>query len=402
MDSPAFPTDSSHRDLDPYSPPAQRDPYGFHDRLRQHDPVVYVPGRDVWLVSGYAQALHVLRNHAEFVSGDGVTFNVPSSRTERYPLIENDPPLHDHIRRSLQPSFSKRAIDAFKPSIEKAASAIAQDAITRGEFDAVQVLAQAMPDQAMTLLTGITPPSAQALADWSDAASRGEEPAGTEEHSALVMEAVTWLVSEGLPNMPAHCLGRLIVDSGGNDGRLEQEGPQRLMTLASLWLAGIDSTGALLGNSIDAFVDNPDQWELLRQRPDLIPNTAEELLRFGAPFKAFFRRTRSAVELDGIKIPAGARVAVMLAAASRDPLQFPDPHRLDVTRENAKSHLAFGNGLHTCLGSPFARLEVVSLLTELTRRVARFERSGDAQRSPSQTVHKFDTLPVRVVPAEEE
>ncbi|MBB1033645.1 cytochrome P450 [Dietzia sp. CQ4] len=401
MNSPASIADSSDHGLDPYSPPAQRDPYGFYDRLRQHDPVVYVPGRDVWLVSGYAQAVQVLRNHAEFVSGDGVTFNVPSARTERYPLIENDPPLHDQIRRSLQPSFSKRAIDAFKPGIEKAAAEITHDAITRGEFDAVQVLAQAMPDQAMTLLTGITPPSAQTLADWSDATSRGEEPAGTEEHSALVMEAVTWLASEGLPNMPAHCLGRLIVDSGGNDGRLEHEGPQRLMTLASLWLAGIDSTGALLGNSIDAFVDNPDQWELLRSRPDLIPNAVEELLRFGAPFKAFFRRTRSAVEFDGVEIPAGARVAVLLAAASRDPLHFPDPHRLDVTRENAKSHLAFGSGLHTCLGSPFARLEVVALLTELTRRVARFERAGDAHRSRSQTVHKFDTLPVRVVPAAE-
>ncbi|MET0454905.1 MAG: cytochrome P450 [Mycobacterium sp.] len=387
-------------DLDPYSPQAQLDPYPYYDRLRQRGPATYVPHRDVWLVPGHSEAVHVLRNHAEFVSADGVTFDVPSTRTERFPLIENDPPLHDRIRRSVQPSFSKRAIEALRPGVEAAAATIAQDALEKGEFDAVQVLAQAMPDQAMTLLTGVTPPSAQTLADWSDATSRGEEPSGTEEHAALVMEALTWLVGEGLPNMPAHCLGRLIVDSGGTDGGLEEEGSQRLMTLASIWLAGIDSTGALLGNAINAFIDNPDQWDLLRSQPDLIPNAAEELLRFGTPFRTFYRRTRAAAEIGGVEVPAGARVSVMLAAANRDPRQFADPHRLDVTRQNARTHLGFGNGLHVCLGSPLARMEVVSLLTELTRRVVRFERTDEALRSPSQTVHKFDTLPVRVVPAE--
>lgn len=385
--------------LDPYSSQAQLNPYSYYDRLRGEGPAIYVPGRDVWLVPGYAEAVQVLRNHAEFMSGDGVTFDVPTTRTERYPLIENDPPLHDRIRRSVQPSFTKKAIEAFRPGVEAAAARITQRALDRVEFDAVQVLAQEMPDQAMTLLTGITPPSTQTLADWSDATSRGEEPSGTEEHARMVMESLTWLAGEGMSNMPAHCLGRLIVDSGGHDGGLG-EGTERLMVLASMWLAGIDSTGAVLGNAINAFVDNPDQWDLLRSRPELIPNAAEELLRYGTPFKAFFRRTRATAEVGGVDIPPGSRVAVMLAAADRDPRQFPDPHRLDVTRENAKTHLAFGNALHVCLGSPLARMEIVSLLTELTQRVARFERAGDATPSPSQTVQKFQTLPVRVIPAE--
>ncbi|MGE0778778.1 cytochrome P450 [Mycolicibacterium sp.] len=390
-------TTAEPTDLDPYSPPAQLDPYPYYDRLRDLGPVIHVPHRDVWLVPGHAEAVQVLRNPADFVSGDGVTFEVATLRTERYPLIENDPPVHDRIRRSLQPSFSKKAIDALRPGVEAAAAAIVEGAVAQGEFDAVKVVAQEMPDRAMTLLTGVTPPTAQTLADWSDATSRAEEPAGTEEHAALVAQSVTWLVSEGLPNMPAHCLGRLIVDAGGNDGAIDADGSQRLMTLASIWLAGIDSTGALLGNAINAFIDHPDQWELLRRRPDLIPNAVEELLRFGAPFRAFFRRTRAEAVIGGVTVPAGARVAVMLAAANRDPRQFPDPHRLDITRENARTHVAFGNGLHVCLGSPLARLEIASLLAELTRRVVRFERAGEARRSPSQTVHKFETLPVRVV-----
>jgi cytochrome P450 len=387
-------------DLDPYSPHAQLDPYRYYDQLREHGPVVYVPHRDVWLVPGHAEAVQVLRNHAEFVSGDGVTFDVPTTRTERYPLIENDPPVHDRIRRAVQPSFTRKAIEVLQPGVEAAAATIAQDAVERGEFDAVQVVAQAMPDRAMTILTGLTPPSAQKLAEWSDATSRGEEPSGTEQHATLVMEALGWLIGEGIPNLPPHCLGRLIVESGGANGGLEEDGPERVMTLASMWLAGIDSTAAVLGNAINGFVENPDQWELLRSRPELIPNAAEELLRFGTPFKAFYRRTRATVELCGTEIPAGARVSVMLAAANRDPRQFPDPHRLDVTRENARTHIAFGNALHVCLGSPLARVEIVSLLTELTRRVTRFERAGEALRSPSQTVEKYETLPVRIVPAE--
>jgi cytochrome P450 len=386
-------------DLDPYAPEALLDPYSYYDRLREFGPVVFVPQRDVWLIPGYAEAIRVLRNHHDFVSGDGVTFAVPSTRTERFPLLESDPPLHDRIRRSVQPAFTRRAIELLRPGVEAAAASIAQSAVEQGEFDAIQVLAQAMPDQAMTLLTGLAPPSAQTLADWSDAASRGEEPAGTQQHAELLVDALTWLVGEGVPNMPEHCLGRLIVDSGGTNEGLEEQGSERLMTLASIWLAGIDSTGALLGNTINAFVDNPDQWELLRGQPDLIPNAVEELLRHGTPFRWFYRRTRSEVEIGGATIPAGARVSVMLDSANRDPRQFPDPHRLDVTRENARTQLSFGNSLHMCLGAPLARLEVASLLTELTNRVVRFERTGEATRSSGQTAHKFDTLPVRIVAA---
>jgi len=169
------------------------------------------------------------------------------------------------------------------------------------------------------------------------------------------------------------------------------------MTLASIWLAGVDSTGALLGNAIDAFIEQPDQWELLRERPDLIPNAVEELLRYEAPFRVFYRRTRAEAEVGGVTIPAGATVCAVLGSTGRDPRQFPDPDRLDVTRENARTHLALGTSIHLCLGAPLARMEATSMLTELTRRVLRFERIGDAVRSASGTMRKFDALPVRLV-----
>ena len=383
--------------LDLYRAEALRDPYPLYTELRDQGPAIFEPERAIWLVPGYAEAAAVLRNHRAFVSGDGATYESARGRTQRYPLIETDPPEHTRIRRAVQPPFARAEIEQLRPGIEAAAASIVEAAVALGEVDAVPAVAQPMPDRAMELLTGLTPPSCQTLVDWSDAVVRAQEPAADPRHTELLGEALTWLGQDGIPGLPAHCLGRLITESGGTTGGLDTEGPERLMTLASIWLAGVDSTGALLGNAIDAFIEQPDQWELLRERPDLIPNAVEELLRFEAPFRVFYRRTRAEAEVGGVTIPAGATVCAVLGSTGRDPRQFPDPDRLDVTRENARTHLALGTSIHLCLGAPLARMEATSMLTELTRRVLRFERTGDAVRSASGTMRKFDSLPVRLV-----
>jgi cytochrome P450 len=385
--------------LDLFRPEVLLDPYPHYAKLRELGPVIFEPERKIWLVPGYAEASSVLRNHKVFVSGDGVTYEGAGDRLERYPLIENDPPVHTRIRRAVQPSFTKGPVEELRPGIESAANSIAEKAIALGEIDAVTAIADPMPDRAMELLTGLTPPTPQKLVAWSDAVVRAQEPSASPHYSELLIEALNWLAEVGIPGLPAHCLGSLITKSGGANGALEADGPERLMTLASIWLAGIDSTGAMLGNAIDAFIERPDQWELLRARPDLIPNAVDELLRFEAPFRIFYRRTREEAEIGRTTIPAGATVCVMLASAGRDPRQFPEPDRLDVTRENARTHLAFGTSIHLCLGQPVARLEATSMLTELTRRVLRFERAGEPVRSSSLSMRKFESLPVRLVPA---
>lgn len=385
-------------DLDPYHPAALLNPYPYYAKLRERGPVVFVPERDIWLVAGYAEAEAVLRSHAEFVSGDGVTYRGREHR-ESFPLLESDPPEHNRIRRSVQPSFAKGALEGLRPGIEAAAVSIADQAVALGDIDAVEVIADPMPHRAMALLTGIIPPSCQTYVDWGDAVVRAEEPAADPQYAAMLGEALAWLGKDGLNDLPPHCLGRLITDSGGARGGLAADGPERLMTLASIWLAGIESTAALLGNAINAFTEHPDQWALLRRQPELIPNAVEELLRYEAPFRIFYRRTRAQAQLGGVAIPAGARVGVLLASAGRDPRQFPDPDRLDLARENARRHLSFSTAVHQCLGAPLARMEAAAMLTEVSRRVLRFERAGEAVRHPSGTVRKFESLPVRLVPA---
>ena len=158
----------------------------------------------------------------------------------------------------------------------------------------------------MHVLTGLATPNGRPqVADWANTISRRRTGSGTPRHNELIGEAVNSMFEEGVSGLPAHCLGRTIMESGGMNGRIDAEGPERLMTLASIWMAGIDSTTSLLGNAIDAFIEHPDQWELLREHPDLIPNAVEELIRYEAPFRMFYRRTRAEADIGGDRGPGG-------------------------------------------------------------------------------------------------
>jgi cytochrome P450 len=237
------------------------------------------------------------------------------------------------------------------------------------------------------------------MAAWGDAVGQLASADLDPLHAKLATDSLEWLTAEGVPALPEHCMGRVIMDSGGDNGGLAADGLDRLMMLDSIWLAGIDSSGSLLANSINAFAEFPDQWDAVRARPELIPNAVEEVLRWDSPFRSFYRRTLAPASIGGVDVPADADVCVMLAAANRDPDRFTDPDRFDVTRPDAKAHLAFGASIHLCLGAPVARLETIEFLTALAGRVRRFERTGEAVRSPNQTVRKFSSLPIRLVPA---
>ncbi|MDI5974077.1 cytochrome P450 [Streptomyces sp. SL13] len=317
----------------------------------------------------------------------------------RYPLVDNDPPEHTRARRAVQNQFSPAAMARLRPAVRQAATGLVDAAAAMGEVEAVTALAQPLPDLTIRLLTGIEPPDPDTMASWGDAVGRLASADADPWHSELATDSLEWLAAKGVPALPEHCMGRVIMDSGGEDGRLAEDGLERLMMLDSIWLAGIDSSGSLLANAINAFAEFPDQWDAVRERPALIPNAVEEVMRWDAPFRSFYRRTLAPANIGGVDIPADADVCVIMAAANRDPDRFADPDRFDVTRPDARAHLAFGASIHLCLGAPVARLETVEFLTALAGRVRRFERTGEAVRSANQAVRKFSSLPVRLVPA---
>ncbi|MEU7846058.1 cytochrome P450 [Micromonospora parva] len=382
--------------IDPYHPGALVDPYPFYRRLRSRGPATYVPGRGIWLVSHYEHAAAVLRDYRAFVSGQGAGYTRVPDHGYRYPLIDNDPPEHTRARRSVQNLFGRAAIDELRPGVRAAAVDLVEAAATAGEIDAVTALALPLPDRTIRLLTGIQPPDGATMATWGDAVGQLGAADLDPEMVRIATESLEWLIAEGVPALPPYCMGRTIMEHGGDNGGLE-DGRERLMMLDSIWLAGIDSSSSSLGNAISAFADFPQQWDMIRANPGLIPNAVEEVLRFDAPFRSFYRRTVAETDIGGVPIPADSDVCVLLGAANRDPDRFTDPDRLDVTRADAKSHLSFGTSIHLCIGAPVARLELTELITALAARVRRFERIGDAVRAPNQAMRKYASLPVRLV-----
>jgi hypothetical protein len=169
------------------------------------------------------------------------------------------------------------------------------------------------------------------------------------------------------------------------------------MLVRSFLSAGIDTTVYGLGNALHCYASYPEQWTILRENPNLIRGSFEEVLRFEAPVQTFFRTTTRAVDVGGVPIGDGEKVLLFLAAANRDPRRWDKPDTLDVRRRSA-GHMTFGTGIHGCVGQAVARLESEVLFGALAKRVASFEITGEPRRRLNNTLRGFDTLPLRINP----
>ncbi len=170
------------------------------------------------------------------------------------------------------------------------------------------------------------------------------------------------------------------------------------MLVRSFLSAGIDTTVYGLGNALYCFASYPEQWKILRENPNLIRGSFEEVLRFEAPVQTFFRTTTRAVDVGGVAIGEGEKVLLFLAAANRDPRRWDNADTFDV-RRRATGHMTFGTGIHGCVGQAVARLESEAMFGALARRVASFELTGKPERRLNNTLRGLDTLPLRIVPA---
>jgi len=162
---------------------------------------------------------------------------------------------------------------------------------------------------------------------------------------------------------------------------------------------GIDTVANSLASAIAMFAEHPDQWDLVRDDPSLIPSAYHEVLRLHPPIQYFTRRAATATEIGGVGVPAGSRVLLMFGSANRDERHYPDPDRFDVTR-NPTDHLAFGRGVHRCVGATLADVEAHAMLTALARRVRRFECHGAPQWRLNNVLHGLDSLVVSAITEE--
>jgi cytochrome P450 len=310
-------------------------------------------------------------------------------------MLGSDPPDHTRLRTLVSHAFTPRRITALEPRIRQIAEDLLDEVAPDGAFDLMPAFAEPLPVTIIAEMLGIPVADRKEFKRWSDAivsfggGTRGEGDgrSAMEELTAYLRHQLDLRRSRPTDDL----IGALMVAEEAGD-RLSPE--EALATCVLLLIAGNETTTNLIGNAVVAL----DEHELLpavAADPGLIPGAVEETLRHQPPVLSIVRNTVREVTLGGATIPAGAFVFVVLAAANRDPAVFPEPERFDITR-SPNRNIAFGHGIHFCLGAPLARLEARAGLEVLLRRCPNLRRadSGPVERLPQMILYGPKRLPV--------
>jgi cytochrome P450 len=358
------------------------DPFPLFDRTRTTGPVHEVTladGHRAFLVLGYAAAREAL-NHPDLskdmlaaLARDGgvVAEGLPGPAFARH-MLSVDPPDHTRLRRLAAGAFRRARLDALEPRIRQIVDELLGElAAAAGPVDLVDGFARPLPFAVIGELLGIDRSDQRRLSGWfADLFAPypgAEPPAEAVAASDAVVRYLDGLVDSRWDAPTEDLVGDLVRACRGY--LLTRQ--ELLSTLFQLIVAGHDTTTSLIGNGVALLLQHPDQYDALAADAGLVRNAVEEMLRVDAPVHhATFRYAVRAATVAGVTIPAGSQVLVNLAAAGRDPERNADPEVFDVRRTGA-AHVAFGHGIHHCLGAPLARLEAEIAFTELVRRFPR-------------------------------
>jgi cytochrome P450 len=369
--------------VDLFSPDFKANPYPAYAQLRSTAPIhrVTLPdGRAMWLVTRYEDVAAVFKDE-RFVKDwrNAVTpeqlAQIPPIPEVMKPLSRNmldmDPPDHERLRALVSKAFTPRLIERMRPRVQAIADALLDAAQDKGEMDLIDDYAFPLPITVIAELLGVPVEDRNKFREWSDAAVSGN---ATQEYVEKIliphMQAFTdylrAMFEEKRKNPKDDLISALVRAEEAGDKLSEDE---LLAMVFLLLIAGHETTVNLIGNGMLALLQHPDQLQKLKNDPSLIKPAIEELLRYDGPVETSTERfTREDVVIGGTLIPKGEMVMVVIASADHDPERFPEPDALDVTRADNK-HLAFGKGIHFCLGAPLARMEGQIAINTLLRRM---------------------------------
>jgi cytochrome P450 len=381
--------------LDLFSDDARRNPYPFYEQLRSATPVVVEPVSGRWMVFDYAGVKRVLAEHGEFSSRYGPDW-----------MSFADPPRHTKLRALISQAFTPRSIANLEPRIGELSRELLDRVIERGEMDMAADFAIPLPMMVIAEMLGIPVADRPKFRQWNNVMVEMSytigRPGGAESNSAVAafmavhgeMSQYTAVMVAQRRESPKDDLFTRLAFAEVDGERLT---PQEIVGFFQLLLlAGSETTTNLLNCAILCLIENPEQLTRLRAAPELLPSAIEEVLRYRSPLQWMYRMPTRDVEIHGQVIPAGKLTLAMIGSANHDPKVFDDPGRFDIARD-PNPHIAFGHGVHFCLGAPLARLEARVALTELLGRLEWFERASDEpwEPRPGLHVHGPTRLPIR-------
>lgn len=366
--------------------------YEYYRNLRQQTPVVEQQG--AWQVARYADVRQVLRDHETFSSA--VAQPVPNAPPS---MLFSDPPIHNRLRKLVSYAFKPSHIEAQHGLVKARCDELMASMCQHEEVDLVEALAAPLPVTVIAQMLGVEDGNMQDFKRWSDKifSNIGEilfaQPdesvqKATEEMNAYFLGRI----NELRPAPGNNLLGRLI-RTETEDGHLSDE--ELLSFCRLLLIAGNETTTGLITGCVRVFDEMPETFAALKANRDLIARFVEETLRFYSPFSATVRRTTRATELAGVALPQGVIVVPLMASANRDESAFDRADEFVIDRD-PNPHLAFGYGIHNCLGAHLARLEGRIAVTGLVESLRRIEISETADRAQFNRLGGPATLPVRL------
>ena len=370
-------------DYHPMSDGVRRDPYPYYARLRQHEPVRHIPDLNGYAVSRNADVRAVLLNHELFSSDPLIqlAFGEGNPAPEAQYMIACDPPDHTRLRTLVNKAFSRRMLESQRSEITAIVDGLLDRAADLQEFEFIDAIASPLPVEIIGQIMGIETSMRTTFRRWSNNVTAGgnadtltdEQRAGIHADRDAFRQYFVDRIDEVRKQPRGDLISALV--QAEEDGET-LTGDEVLALCVLLLIAGNETTTSLLSNALVALHDFPDQERLVRNDRSYVPKLTEETLRHNAPVQVLFRRATADTEICGVAIPKDSIVLPIFGSANRDERVFEHPDVLDVTRPDLRQHMAFGWGIHMCVGRALALLEGELALNHLFDRFATVELSS--------------------------
>ena len=389
-------------EFDPFSDDFFDDPYDTYRALRDHAPIYHSEKYDFYALSRHADVLAAHLDPGRFSSAYGLTVDMllQKTRVNVNMMIMMDQPEHTQLRRMINQAFSRRTVEGLEPLVTETVKGFLDALDERSEFDLVADFAALFPVEVISAMLGVPGPDRQQIRHWVDAMLYRETGSAeiTPEGMVASLELATYfldLVQEKRRSPDDRIISRLIevsaTDADGVERRLSDDDVAGFSVLISG--AGSETVTKLIGNGAALFQNCPEQWRSVLDDAGAIPGAVEEILRFNPPSQYQGRFTTEDVHFESGTIPAGSPTLLLTGAATRDPRAFERADEFDISR-NAQAALAFGHGIHTCLGAWLARLESRVAFEEIRHRWPHFQVDLDkAVRVNMANVAGYSNLP---------
>ena len=393
------------KSFNPMDPAFVADPYPTYHRLRAEDPVHHSP-LGFWVLTRYEDVSSVLRD-PRFIKEPlaalvAARFGADVPRGLGRSMLDRDPPDHTRLRSLVSKAFTPRVVEGLRPRIQQIVDGLVARAQAAGSMDLIEEFAYPIPVNVICEMMGVPVADHERFKGWSLDIARGLDSillppdSDVPRRSAAARHAISdyfrQLIAARRASPRGDLLSALIAAEEAGDKLNEEE---LIATCILLLIAGHETTVNLIGNGVLALLRHPDELHRLRQTPALIASAVEELLRYDGPVQRTARVAGDDVTIGGRTIRRGDMVMPFIGAADRDPAQFADPDRLDLGRADNR-HIAFGWGIHFCLGAPLARVEGQIAIDTLVRRLPRLALVAEhAEYRQSLTLRGLKTLPVK-------